>query len=236
MQNSNRPRRLVKPFGALATSGYIRQVPVAAQSDGAASYDQGFPPETFQPVASGGFPPDGKDMNGVLFDATANAMAFAAGMPAMFDSTFANAIGGYPMYAVLASTTPGRFWQSTADGNAGNPDAGAGGWIAIIAPPGTTSGNYERRPSGILEQWGEVYAASTGEPVIGANMPVAFADGTYNVSLTPLLNGPSTAADTFVQIIGTSRTPTSFSVQYQRPATSGGSFRIDGFMWRAIGR
>lgn len=236
MQNSNRPRRLVKPFGALAGSGYIRQVPVAAQSNGAASYDEGFPPQTFQPVASGGVPPAGQDMNGVLFDATANSMAFAAGMPAMFDATFASAINGYPMYAVLASTTPGLFWQSTVDNNGGNPDGGAPNWIAIIAPPGTTTGNYERRSSGILEQWGEVYFSSTGEPVVSATMPVAFADGTYNVILTPMLNGPSTAADTFVQIIGTSRAPTTFNVQYQRPATSGSSFRIDGFMWRAIGR
>lgn len=234
MQNSNRPRRLPKAFGAAAGSGFIRQVPSAAQPNGAASLEQGFPPETFQPVASGGYPPAGQDMNGILFDLSANAQAFAAGMPAMFDASFAAAIGGYPMYAILASTTPGLIWQSTADNNTGNPDSGASNWTAIVAPPGTTSGNYERRPSGILEQWGTVFQSSTGEPVVGVNMPVAFADGTYTVSLTPLVNGPTNRADTWVQIIASSRAPQSFSVQYQ--SVSSQQSNLDGFTWRAIGR
>lgn len=235
MQNSNRPRRLIKPWGASAGSGYIRQVPYAAQSGGAASYEQGFPPETFQPVASGGVPPDGKDMNGVLFDLSANLSAFAAGMPATFDAAFATAIGGYPALAILASPTPGLIWQSTVDNNTTNPDGnGAANWIAIVAPPGTTTGNYERRSSGILEQWGTVYLSSTGEPVATASLPVAFIDGTYNVSVSPLLNGPSNQADTWVQVIAGSRSTTSFDVQYQ--SVSSQRSRLDGFMWRAIGR
>lgn len=235
MQNSNRPRRIIKPFGAAAGSGFIRTIPVAAQTGGAASYDTGFPPETFTPVASGGTPPSGQDMNGILFDATGSAAWAAAGGIAMFDADYAQSIGGYPMYALLASTTAGVLWQSTIDGNTGNPDSTQTGWAQITANanPGD---NYYRLPSGIIEQWGEVILTSTGEPVVGATLPVPFATAFYNVSLTPLLTSAATNADTFVQMISSSRTTTGFSVQYQRPATSGGSYRLDGFMWRAVGR
>lgn len=234
MQNSNRPRRIVKPFGASAGSGFIRSVPVAAQPNGAASYEQGFPPETFQPVASGGVPPAGQDVNGILFDATGNAAWSAAGGMAQYDSAYATAIGGYPQFAVLAGTTPGTLWQSTVDGNMTNPDAGGAGWIALVAPAGTTTGNYERRASGILEQWGEVSASASGETVISVGLPVAYADGTYVVTLTPIISGPSINEDMFVQLIQSSRTTDGFSVQYQRPGA--GTARLDGFTWRAIGR
>jgi len=235
MQNSNRPRRLVKPFGAVAGSGFIRSVPIAAQPAGAASYDTGFPPETFQPVASGGVPPSGQDMNGVLFDATGNAAWSAAGGIAQFDSAYASTIGGYPMYALLASTTSGILWQSTVDNNTANPDSDPTGWTQVTVSADASS-NYYRLPGGIIEQWGEVILTSTGEPVVGASLPVPFSSAFYNVSVTPLLTSAAANADTFVQLISSSRTTTGFSVQYQRPATSGGSYRLDGFMWRAVGR
>lgn len=233
MQNSNRPRRLVKPFGAVAGSGFIRSVPIAAQPDGAASYDTGFPPETFQPIASGGIPPSGQDMNGILFDATGNAAWSAAGGTAMFDSSYASAIGGYPMYALLASTTPGVLWQSTIDNNTGNPDAGAGGWTQVTVSADGSS-NYYRLPGGIIEQWGEVILPSTGEPVVTAGLPVAFSSAFYNVSLTPGLNTPATVSDTWVQLLFSSRTTTSFQVQYQKSGGSTGG--LYGFTWRAVGR
>lgn len=234
MQNSNRPRRILQPFGALAGSGFINTIPNAAASGGAASYEQGFPPETFQPVASGGTPPSGKDVNGVLFDATGNARWLAAGGPAMFDATFANAVGGYPMYAVLASTTVGKFWQSTVDNNTGDPDAGAANWAAIISPAGTTTGNFERRPSGILEQWGTTTFSSTAQPVVGVSLYQPYVDGTYVVSLTPIITNPSTERDTWVQLISASRTTSSFQVQYQNSDDRRAG--LEGFTWRAIGR
>ena len=233
MQNSNRPRRLVKPFGALAGSGFIRSVPIAPQPGGAASYDTGFPPETFQPVASGGSPPDGKDMNGVLFDSTGSAAWAAAGGIAMYDAAYATAIGGYPAYALLASTTPGVLWQCTGDNNMSNPDAGGGGWTQVTVSADTTSDFY-RLPGGIIEQWGEVNFTSSSEPVVSANLKVPFSNAFYNVVVSPVLNSPSNVRDSWVQLIRSSKTTTGFSVQYQysRDDRTG----LDGFTWRAVGR
>lgn len=233
MQNSNRPRRITKPWASSAGNGYVRSVPTAAQSGGVASYEQGFPPVTFQPVASGGVPPSGQDMNGVLQDATGNALWLAAGGAAMFDAAFATAVGGYPMYAVLASTTVGRFWQSRVDNNTTNPDADATNWAAVANPVDVGS-NYERRAGGILDQWGSVVLTSTSEPVVAAAFPQPFTDGTYNVIATGYLNAASTSADTWVQVVQSSRTQSGFSVQYQ--SISDQRPKLDGFNWRAIGK
>lgn len=96
MQLSQRPRRITRPWAVSATGLYTRSVPDAAPAGttGAASYDKGFPPETFQPVGSGGVPPSGQDMNGVLFDMTGLARWVASGGTAVYDSAYAAAIGG----------------------------------------------------------------------------------------------------------------------------------------------
>lgn len=130
MQTSNRPRRLTKPFASDAGSGFVRTVPTDAAGGGAASYSLGFPPETFQPVASGGVPPSGQDMNGVLFDVSGWARWLAGGGTAVFDAAFSDAVGGYPLGARLASTNnPAITWVSTVENNTSNPDAGGAGWV-----------------------------------------------------------------------------------------------------------
>lgn len=225
MQNSNRPRRLVKPFGAAAGSGYIRQVPVAAQPNGAASYDTGFPPETFQPVASGGTPPSGQDMNGVLYDISGNAYAFAAGMPAMYDSTYANAIGGYPMYALIASTTAGRFYQSTIENNTSNPDANGTGWTVVIEAAGGGSSNlvpdggFDIQPNGLKKCWGSAF--------IGANQTITVPLPTEHSSWCVAVGSSSIPQDE--QSCGVvSATTTGFTVRNNNP-------RATTFHWHTYG-
>ena len=66
MQSSSAPSKLTMPF---ANSGSKNTVPVPSQigiTAGAASYTDGFPPLTMTPVAAGGVPPSGLDMNGHL--------------------------------------------------------------------------------------------------------------------------------------------------------------------------
>lgn len=212
MQNSQRPRRLVKPFGAAAGSGFIRQVPIAAQPNGAASYDQGFPPETFQPVGSGGVPPSGQDVNGVLFDATGNAMAYAAGMPAMYDAGFAAAIGGYPRFAVLAASgTPGRLWQSTVDNNTSNPDSGGANWALVgesVTSASYGNNGYRVSSDGFKECWGVITTVPNGYATV--NLPIAH-NSFCNPSGSGTLRDAGKSNDTGVSdVIGSP--PTGFRV------------------------
>lgn len=135
MLASDIPVKFQVPFADGAGGGYITEpVPYAPGSPGRASLTEGFPPTAFVPVASGGIPPWGADMNGILNQATAWLQwAQAGGAPAVYDATFSGQIGGYPAGAVLRASTTGngRFWISTVDNNTSNPDASGANWLAF---------------------------------------------------------------------------------------------------------
>lgn len=128
MQLSNAPSKLVEAF---AINGSKNTIPVPSQiliTPGAASFNDGFPPLTMTPVSSGGIPPSGLDMNGVLFDISAPAVWFCAGAGFPFDSAFSTAIGGYPKGSRVLAATGAGYWLCTADNNGSNPDTGGSGW------------------------------------------------------------------------------------------------------------
>lgn len=132
MQSSNIPSKIPLPFAYAASSPYVNPIPTASQigvTPGRASLHDGFPPLTFDPIGSGGVPPFGGDMNGILNEITAIQQWQEAGGFFTYDSGFSTAIGGYPKGAVLQSTTFLGFWTSTAENNTSNPDAGGAGWI-----------------------------------------------------------------------------------------------------------
>ena len=64
--SSNYPQNFLS--SVLAASGDFTIPPVTAASAGSGKFSQqnGFPPETSQPLSQGGFPPDRRDFNGVL--------------------------------------------------------------------------------------------------------------------------------------------------------------------------
>lgn len=134
MKASDIPGKFPLTFGENAGVGYIRPIPVASQigiTDGAASLNDGFPPLNFLPLGSGGVPPFGQDMNGVLNQISAWAQWQNAGGSVPYDPTFQGQIGGYPYGCIVESvTTPGTFWICTADDNVSNPDAAGAGWSA----------------------------------------------------------------------------------------------------------
>lgn len=143
MQQINRPRRITRPF---ADAGGKNVVPESSQlpdSPGAASYTDGFPPQTRTPIAAGGIPPSGLDMNGVLFDATGAARWGAAGGGYVYDSVFANDanVGGYPAGARIQRADGLGYWLNTTDNNTTDPEsivvgeAATAGWV-----PDLTSG------------------------------------------------------------------------------------------------
>ena len=133
MQSSNIPSKIPLPFAYAAGSGYVNTIPTASQIgvvNGRASLHDGFPPLTFTPIASGGVPPFGSDMNGILNEITAIQQWQQAGGFFPFDATFAGIIGGYPKGAVLQAAAFGGLWTSTIENNTNNPDTGGAGWVS----------------------------------------------------------------------------------------------------------
>jgi len=138
VQSSNYPSQITLPFANNAGIGYINTIPTASQigvTAGAASYNDGFPPLTMIPKASGGTPPFGQDMNGVL-NAITKAMRWnQAGGAYPYNSTFASDsnVSGYPVGAKVLSSTGTNFWLNTVENNTSNPDSGGAGWVSVDA-------------------------------------------------------------------------------------------------------
>jgi len=135
------PYKMGVPWGQSAGGAYIRTIPVPSQigiTNCAASYTDGFPPLTFLPSGSGGCPPFGQDMNGIL-SALALGLQWAfAGGTMNYDATFQTQIGGYPQGALVQSNILiGRVWRSTVDNNVTNPDDQTGATVSWAVQVGT---------------------------------------------------------------------------------------------------
>lgn len=149
---------------AFCTTGAKNTIPVPSQiavTAGAASYTDGFPPLTRIARTSGGIPPFGLDMNGILYAISAHTAAFQAGQLSGWSTTVQAAIGGYALGALVTKASGVGFWFNTVNGNTTNPDTGGAGWISFIpagngyltaVPPAGSTDNYA--PTG--------FSASTG--------------------------------------------------------------------------
>jgi hypothetical protein len=171
MQLSQIPLRMQKAWGAAAGGAYIRTVPVASQigiADGAASFTDGFVPDNFTPVAGGGVPPFGQDMNGALNAITSWDQWLQAGGAIGYDATFSAAIGGYPKNCVLSSNVaPGVQWYSTVDNNLTNPDdpLTSSGWGRVGIPVGTPVPLFGPAVAGFILANGMTFgSSSSGSP------------------------------------------------------------------------
>ena len=128
---ANAPTKFTLPF---AVSGTKNVIPVPSQigiTAGAASLTDGFPPLTRTPLAGGGVPPSGADMNGILYEMS-NVVRWAnAGAGYIWDTTFANDtdVGGYPKGARVLRTDGVGYWINTTDSNTTDPEAGGAGWV-----------------------------------------------------------------------------------------------------------
>lgn len=134
MQLINAPGKLVLPF---ANAGAKNAIPVASQIGivaGAASLTDGFPPLTRTPLAAGGVPPSGLDMNGIIYELSAILRWANAGAGYVYDGTFATDtnVQGYPKGARVLRSDGTGYWFNTTDGNTTNPEgvgAVAAGWV-----------------------------------------------------------------------------------------------------------
>jgi hypothetical protein len=150
MQLSQIPARIYAAFAS--TGSKVNPIPVPSQTgvgDGAsASWLDGFPPKTRTLIASGGIPPKGLDMNGVLFMLSAWVRWQSAGGGSVYDGTFAadSNVGGYPKGARVLRADGTGYWLNQADNNTTDPDAGGAGWVpdlnyGITAITGLTNAN-----------------------------------------------------------------------------------------------
>lgn len=208
MKSSDIPSKFQIPFANAAGGGYIRNVPTASQigiQNGAASLTDGFPPLNFLPVGSGGVPPFGQDMNGILKQATAWNRWQATGSFPPYDPAWQTSAGvnGYPSGACVASLLQqGLIWLSIVEDNITNPDTGGAGWISFINVLHQNVNLYVNAATGNDNNNG--LSAGSPKATIQAAIDVAWgygasqytvtiniADGTYAGSTTPVRSGPS---------------------------------------------
>jgi hypothetical protein len=126
------PDIFVEPFAVNATPDHIQNpIPETTATPGRASFDQGFPAITMQPVIAGGKPPYGQDMNGILFMITAALAALQAGQLTAYNGDLATAMGGYKLGAVVAMSNGAGLWFNTLNGNTSDPDASGANWVPL---------------------------------------------------------------------------------------------------------
>ena len=142
MLKSNAPTKLTVAFASGSGAGPVNAIPLTPNATaGTASYQTGFTTVNMEPIAAGGVPPYGADMNG-LFQAQTTAQIWQqSGYMSQFDPAFAAApnIGGYPTGAVLMMGSGKGLWINQSDNNAASPDAnGATGWLGLAAAGAST--------------------------------------------------------------------------------------------------
>jgi hypothetical protein len=135
------PLLISYPWGyGAADPTYINiPIPVPTQTGiepNLASFYDGFPPSTMTPEASGGLPPYGQDMNGILYMVSAYCANFAAGALSSYNATLSSNISGYPVGVVLVNETGNGLWVNNVSGNTTDPDTGGAGWVALATSGG----------------------------------------------------------------------------------------------------
>ncbi len=120
------PDKIITPW---ATSGLREDIPENADPvNGRAGFDIGFPPINMTPKTAGGIPPFGQDFNGIFFDVTQAIQFLQAGGSFPYDNTWATAVGGYPIGALVSRTDNQGLWRNTVANNLTDPEAGGAGW------------------------------------------------------------------------------------------------------------
>lgn len=134
MSGAPTPPFFKEAFAAGAGAGYITNpIPDTTGTVGAASLNSGFPPLTMTPEISGGVPPHGQDMNGILYMISAHTVALQAGQQYKFSSSVATAVGGYAVGAIVQSTDGTSWWLNTQDANSNDPNSSGTGWVPAFS-------------------------------------------------------------------------------------------------------
>lgn len=140
----------MRVFASEAEAGTVTYpLPQDKPSAGRVGVKQGFPVETMTPIAAGGLPPHGADLNGVLRMLSASCQRGEAGVILTFSANFAAAIGGYPKNALVTYGADNRFYLSLADENQTVPGTSGAQWRGlledVITSPSSAAANVKIR-------------------------------------------------------------------------------------------
>lgn len=143
--NAKQKKYIPVPFANGADLAYVNNIPQTRASGdpkNKATWNAGFPPITMQPVnvdGTGGIPPSGADMNGVLNTLSSHAYFAQYGVSYDWDSNIASNLGGYPSGAIVAypagNNANKTLYLSLQDNNTSTPTSNA--WKVLIptTPP-----------------------------------------------------------------------------------------------------
>lgn len=130
MKLNDIPKLMPVPFGVSGPRTELLESSPAG--DRKASYKDGFPPITMLLKSAGGLPPDGGNMNQILFELASGQRWSNAGAGYKFNTTFSDAVGGYPKGAQLLSNDGTKVYVSTKDDNKTDFNASPGpDWVTL---------------------------------------------------------------------------------------------------------
>lgn len=145
-----RPTKRNVIWAEAGTATAIPNLSAAQQTLGFADMNEGFGVKNGTDKTAGGIAPKKADMNGILNELSQNdAFYNAMGGHPVFDATYAAAIGGYPIGAVLQTTDGLGTYSSMIANNTTDPNTSTNWWVSW-------------RPHG-------------GNALVGVYMPFAFA-------------------------------------------------------------
>ena len=160
---SKNPVLIPQPFAANGSKNNIQNTRQPGQDPEDATWSDGFPNVTMQPIESGGLPPKGMDFNGILNALSATIVHMQKGNLFYFDKAYCDAFGGYQKGAVLLADDGAKVFISVADKNTNNPNQNPQYW-EVIAGIGLN-------------------AASASKLFEGRNIGGVFFDGTQDIDL-----------------------------------------------------
>ena len=139
------PKRLTKAFAEEGLKNTIPETANESTAANAATYSKGFPAVTMTPIAVGGQPPSGKDMNGILYELSSHIAYLNKGGQYKFDADFCEEVGGYDVGAVVQSDDGLTLYANQSPKNKTNPNSRSSkGWKIIASD--AVWGEVEKKP------------------------------------------------------------------------------------------
>lgn len=235
-----RPDNLSEYWANGASTTYVNDIPVDAPVDPQlASFELGFPPITMTPQASGGLPPFGQDMNGILKVLSEHTRFQNSGGRYRFDSALATILGGYDAGTVLQANDGLREYVSFVNNNLDdfNSDPSSIGvtWLpynlrSIVADSVTPGYITLPTSAGTFKiQFGKGLTDSAGEDSI--TFPLAFTLSPLYIGLTDIAGGTAAINVNILSALN----PGSLTTLDVLAKSDGGIAVATNYYWIAIG-